>query len=206
MALSNHTSSSTAALPSHGDMLQRLNHFRNFDQLRQAEIEFYINKCHELDNLCATLRSDLEDEQNTKRAYKKRVEQAEVAAARKFAVVLVDGDGYYFQKAFFDAIAVGGSSAANQLYQEVIKDLSEVNGINPDCDVLVNIYANKYGLAKALAAAGHISHPQQLEQFFQSFTQSRSLFQFIDCGPGKERVDAKLRGIDFLLPSFKGHC
>lgn len=53
--------------------------------------------------------------------------------------------------------------------------------------------SNKAGLARALAATDVLSHPPQIDQFFCSFSQSRSLFQFIDCGQVKERFDAKLR-------------
>lgn len=62
-------------------------------------------------------------------------------------------------------------------------------------ELMVNVYANKSGLARALYDAGMIDHPNSLETFFQSFSRGKSLFQFIDCGPGKERADAKLRGM-----------
>ncbi|KAH0841051.1 hypothetical protein FOPE_06277 [Fonsecaea pedrosoi] len=186
-----------AALPSQHDLLQRLHDYRIFDENRQSEIDFLIQSCIKLNNTCSTLESDLEDERATRRMWKKRAEDAEAAVARKYTVVLVDGDGFIFRKAFFDALnASGGSMAANELYNQVIKHLKAADalpGINPDSDVLVNIYANKQGLARTLAAAEYLNHPSQIDTFFCSFTQSRSLFQFIDCGPGKERVDAKLR-------------
>jgi hypothetical protein len=184
-----------AALPTHHSMRERLSHYADFDQARQSEIQFFINKCIELDDLRATLESDLEDERTTKRAHKKRADQLEAAVLHKFVVVLIDGDGYYFRKAFFDALANGGAKAANELYNQIIQNVKESEDLKADCDVLVNVYANKHGLARALVGANYLSHPQQLDQFFCSFTQGRSLFQFIDCGPGKERVDAKLRGL-----------
>ncbi|OAP59448.1 hypothetical protein AYL99_06746 [Fonsecaea erecta] len=187
----------TPALPSQHDLLERLHQYRTFDEDRQAEIEFLIQSCVTLNDRCSTLESDLDDERNTRRTWKKRAEDAEAAIARKYTVVLVDGDGFIFRKAFFDALATsGGSMAANELYNQVInhvKAADAISGINPDCDVLVNIYANKQGLARSLAAAGYLAQPSHIDSFFCSFTQSRSLFQFIDCGPGKERVDAKLR-------------
>lgn len=187
-----------AILPSHQDLQQRLHDYRAFDEARQGEIDFLAQTCLKLDIERNTLQSDLDDERNTRRTWKKRAEEAELAIQRKFVVVLVDGDGYPFRKAFYDALATsGGSKAANELYNEVINNLKTAEArsdINADCDVLVNIYANKNGLARALTACDYISHPSQIDQFFCSFTQSRSLFQFIDCGHGKERVDAKLRG------------
>jgi hypothetical protein len=62
-------------------------------------------------------------------------------------------------------------------------------------EVMVNVYANKTGLARTLYDAGMTDHPNGIETFFQSFSRGKSLFQFIDCGPGKERADAKLRGM-----------
>ncbi|EXJ70498.1 uncharacterized protein A1O5_06567 [Cladophialophora psammophila CBS 110553] len=186
-----------AALPSQHDLLQRLRDYQAFDENRQSEIEFLIQSCIKLNTACSTLESDLDDERNTRRTWKMRAEDAEAAMARKYTVVLVDGDGFIFRKAFFDALATsGGSKAANELYNQVINHLKaadSLSGINPDCEVLVNIYANKQGLARTLVAADYLAHPAHIDSFFCSFTQSRSLFQFIDCGPGKERVDAKLR-------------
>lgn len=111
----------------------------------------------------------------------------------------MDGDGYIFKSAFLkDAAAFGGAHAANQLYTEVQNYLKANNissGGHYDLEVMVNVYANKTGLAKALSEAEMINAPIMLDPFFCSFTQSRPLFQFIDCGPGKERADAKIRGI-----------
>ncbi|KAK5452135.1 hypothetical protein LTS15_007199 [Exophiala xenobiotica] len=186
-----------AVLPNHHDLQQRLQDYRAFDDARQSEVDFLVQTCMRLNTERLTLQSDLDDERDTRRSWKKRAEQAEAATQRKFVVVLVDGDGYQFRKSFYDALATsGGSKAASELYTEVLNNLKTAvssSGINADCDVLVNIYANKTGLARTLVACDYIHHPSQIDQFFCSFTQSRSLFQFIDCGPGKERVDAKLR-------------
>jgi hypothetical protein len=187
-----------AVLPNRHDLQQRLLDYRAFDEARQSEFDFLSQTCLRLNTERLTLQSDLDDERNTRRTWKRRAEDAETAMQRKFTVVLVDGDGYHFRKAFYQALqSSGGSKAANELYTEVLNNLradGDLQGITGDQDVLVNIYANKFGLAKTLANCDYISHPPQLDFFFCSFTQSRSLFQFIDCGSGKERVDAKLRG------------
>ncbi|EXJ95650.1 hypothetical protein A1O1_00772 [Capronia coronata CBS 617.96] len=198
-----------AVLPNPHELLQRLQDYRAFDEARQSEFEFLAQTCLRLNTERLTLQSDLDDERNTRRTWKKRAEEAEAAVQRKFVVVLVDADGYIFRKAYFQALAAsGGSKAANELYTEVVNNLRSaeaVPAINPDCDVLVNIYANKSGLARTLAAADYLNHPSQIDQFFSSFTQSRSLFQFIDCGPGKERVDAKLRDT-FRFYAYNAQC
>ena len=71
--------------------------------------------------------------------------------------------------------------------------------------VMVNVYINKCGLAKTLVKAGYIADTSALDAFLRSFPQSQSLFQFVDCGTGKEVVDAKLRGspsrANLLMPT-----
>ena len=191
-------------LPNSGELQQRLQDYRQFDEARQADVEVLAATCHKLSSDLLAVQSDLDHERNTRRTWKKRAEEAEASIRRKFVVVLVDGDGYIFRKAFFKAVAVsGGSKAANDLHTEVLNNLRDPQrstGISPDCDVLVNIYACKAGLAKALAAANFLARPADIDQFFCSFSQSRSLFQFIDCGRGKERADAKLRGMPAACP------
>ena len=120
----------------------------------------------------------------------------------QFALVLVDGDGYIFKDAFLqDAAKSGGADAASHLNNE-IQNYLRANNLIPnvgEIEVMVNVYANKVGLARTLHDAGMIDHPNAFETFFQSFTRGKSLFHFIDCGPGKERADAKLRGVLFLF-------
>jgi hypothetical protein len=113
-----------------------------------------------------------------------------------FVLVLVDGDGYIFQSKFFQNKESGGAEAAQQLLSDV-KTYVKANpskDISTDFEVMVNVYANKKGLAKTLAEAGYLSGEAELESFFRQFNQSQPLFHFIDCGYGKESADAKLRG------------
>ncbi len=92
----------------------------------------------------------------------------------------------------------GGGDAAHKLLSEIknATKAAQLPSWPPDFQVVVNIYANKRGLTGALLEAEIISHPNDLEEFFCKFTQSQTHFQLIDCGPGKERVDAKLRGAE----------
>jgi hypothetical protein len=113
-----------------------------------------------------------------------------------FVLVLVDGDGYIFQSKFFQNKESGGAEAAQQLLSDV-KTYVKANpskDISTDFEVMVNVYANKKGLAKTLTEAGYLSGEAELEGFFRQFNQSQPLFHFIDCGYGKESADAKLRG------------
>ena len=117
-------------------------------------------------------------------------------ARNLFVLVLVDGDGYIFQPKFFQDKESGGAAAAQQLLSDVktyVKtNLS--NSLSTDFEVMVNVYANKKGLAKLLTEAAFLYGEVELESFFRQFNQSHPLFHFIDCGYGKESADAKLRG------------
>ena len=115
--------------------------------------------------------------------------------------MLVDGDGYIFQSKFFQDKESGGAAAAQQLLSDV-KSYVKANlskAILTDFEVMVNVYANKRGLAKMLTEAGYLSAEAELESFFRQFNQSQPLFHFIDCGYGKESADAKLRGESPIL-------
>ena len=73
-----------------------------------------------------------------------------------FVLVLVDGDGYIFQSKFFQNKESGGAEAAQQLLSDV-KTYVKANpskDISTDFEVMVNVYANKKGLAKTLTEAG----------------------------------------------------
>jgi len=119
-----------------------------------------------------------------------------------FILVLIDGDGYLFQENYLKDPESGGADAAHRLLSE-IKDVvtaARLQSMSFDYQVVVNVYANRRGLTGALLEAGIISRPNDLEAFFYKFTQSQTHFQFIDCGPGKERVDTKIRGTESRYP------
>lgn len=67
-------------------------------------------------------------------------------------------------------------------------------GDTTEYDVMVTILTNKRGLSKALHDSQLFTGPLSVDAFFCKFNQSQPLFQFVDCGDGKERVDSKLRG------------
>ena len=42
--------------------------------------------------------------------------------------------------------------------------------------------------------AGLINAPSQLADFARGFTRGKTLFDFVDVGPGKDRADGKIAG------------
>lgn len=181
------------------DLKTRVEQYRNYDEARQRHLEYLVDHVQSMEQRLHVLQADLEDEQNTRRTWRRRAEDAEITLARsQFILVLVDGDGYYFRDVFLrEAADSGGARAAYQILTEVREYLQRNNLLASgglDLQIMVNIYANRSGLAKFLCDANRISNAGQLDQFFCSFNQSQSLFHFIDCGYGKERADAKFRG------------
>lgn len=180
------------------DHRQQLESFKQNDAYRQllTFTESLVTKVTDLSKKLEQATGDLEDQNAIRRDWKRRAEAAENAISKNpFILVLIDGDGYIFQESYLKDAESGGRDAAHRLLSEV-KDCVKAAGVqssSSDHHVMVNVYANKRGLTGALLDAGTISHPNDLEEFFCKFTQSQSHFHFLDCGPGKERVDAKIR-------------
>lgn len=80
-----------------------------------------------------------------------------------------------------------------------MSDVKECLRIQPNMpaeyEVMINIYAHKQGLAKRLVNVEWLPSEAHLEDFFTKFNQSHPLLHFVECGPGKESADAKLRGM-----------
>ena len=68
-----------SALANGFDFKQRVQMYRQLDQTRQEEFETLAEQVHSLQALLHTAKGDLEDEQHTRRNYRKRAEDAEAA-------------------------------------------------------------------------------------------------------------------------------
>ena len=134
------------------------------------------------------LKSDFEEERETREKYKKRARNQE---RNPFVLVLIDGDGYIFQEQLIRAGSDGGVTAAQRLNDAIKSCLGSDAG---HYRVMVRIYANYVGLSKALNKAG-ITGPEKrsISTFTASFTRSQELFDFVDAGDKKEGADYKIR-------------
>lgn len=115
--------------------------------------------------------------------------------------MLIDADGYIFNEKWLKDYESGGIEAAYGLRTEVLRYLQRQDGLNlpAEYDIMVNMYASQKALAKKIAEAGLVPDISAFENFVCKLNQSQPLFLWADCGPGKERVDAKIRGLsDFL--------
>ncbi len=181
--------------PAGQSLPDRLALYKQMDETRHEEFSHLAQAVLTLEEQLRNSQADLEDEQATRRQYRRRAEEAESAASRnQFALVLVDGDGYVFKDAFLqDAARSGGADAASHLYNE-IQNYLRANSLIPntgDIEVLVNVYANKSGLARTLYDAGMTDHPNALETFFQS----------CKCPPSPNSVHPKLHYTEGEVPS-----
>ncbi|KAF1970993.1 hypothetical protein BU23DRAFT_537170 [Bimuria novae-zelandiae CBS 107.79] len=123
-----------------------------------------------------------------------------------FVMILIDGDGMIFANEFLLKGLVGGKEAAATLYRQVVTYIErETETIPTTSRVLCRVYANVKGLAETLVRAGLIEEVSHFEEFVRGFTNGRTLFDFIDVGPGKDRADDKIiETLKLFIDDF--HC
>ncbi|KAH6847680.1 hypothetical protein B0I37DRAFT_341873 [Chaetomium sp. MPI-CAGE-AT-0009] len=137
------------------------------------------------------LKSDYEEERETREKYKQMAKDQE---RNPFVLVLVDGDGYVFNDTFLSQRAEGGGPAAQALNDEVKASLRR-KGLE-HCQVMVRIYANVFGLSKALSKTGVVGADcRSLAPFIAGFNRSYGLSEFVDAGQLKENADFKIRAM-----------
>lgn len=109
--------------------------------------------------------------------------------------VLIDGDGAKFTSELLQAREAGGGEAARRLNQAVCHYLKETESelCADDASVVVHVWANLGGLAKALLHDGSINTTDQMSEFAEGFSRNRAEFDFVNVGRGKENADNKLR-------------
>jgi len=121
-----------------------------------------------------------------------------------FVVVLLDGDGMIFKDGFLQQGEQGGKDAANQLWAALNEYVSR-NLPNLSLKIIARIYANVKGLSDTCHKAGIIDKPSVMEDFVRGFNESRSLFDFVDVGTGKDRADDKIAET-FKINLYNCHC
>lgn len=114
--------------------------------------------------------------------------------ASPFVIVLIDGDGYDWAADIYAASEVEpGHRAASRIKQEVHKYVLDLpDSIPIHAKIVCRHYRNDRGRKKYLKATWNIV--REMESFNQKFSESDPLFDHIDAGQGKERVDDKIKG------------
>lgn len=161
------------------------------DYRRNDTLKDVLNKYETLLSQYRRLKSDYEEERESRERYKQLARDQE---RNPFILVLVDADGYVFNDSLIAAGADGGSQAA-QLLNDNIKASLRRKGLE-HCEVVVRVYANVVGLSKALSKAGLAgAEKRSLAPFIANFNRSYPLTDFVDAGELKENADFKLRGL-----------
>lgn len=110
-------------------------------------------------------------------------------------IVLIDGDGMIFEDDLIKAGESGGRKAAALLQTAVIDYIErELKRSTLGLKIVCRAYANVRGLGEVLVRTGIIADTETIEQFTRGFTRCKTLFDFVDVGPGKDRADEKIIG------------
>ena len=153
----------------------------------------------EAENLILNERISVQDRElnvlvNEATVGKQRLQEfEESAAACKYAVVLVDGDGYNFSDNLIREGFKGGQQAAQHLESETQRYLNRVYGIN-QLKIIVRIFISLDGLSSMYRGLRIIKDTNDFRQFMIGFGQTQGLFDLIDVGKGKQRADDKMKG------------
>ena len=122
-----------------------------------------------------------------------------LATSSTYVCVLIDGEEIFFDNHFTQGAEAEGQDAARLLHGALQEYLSGL-GIHQDCDIVVNIYANMYALARKF----HDSHGI-IDRFVNGFNASYPLFSLIDGGNMPGNVKGKM-GQLFYLHIQNLHC
>lgn len=120
--------------------------------------------------------------------------------ATPFVLVLIDGDAYKWSLGHFKPeIASPGAHAAEAIKREVQQYiLNQKDNIPPQCRIVTRVFYNANGTGPIEDRTGPAAK-RKLSEFARAFTESGPLFDYFDCGRGKERADSKMQGISRRL-------
>ncbi|OCK93109.1 uncharacterized protein K441DRAFT_567191 [Cenococcum geophilum 1.58] len=178
-----------------------------FEQLAAVDAarnELITEVLHRYDYLSEQHKKECEDHdrereynrtvQRQKKELENKMRQMQLFMERDpFVIVLIDADGMIFQDELLKAAETGGKKAAAHL-QTLLSEYIQIYmpSIPSDVKIVARIYANVKGLANICVRAGIVDNITQVEDFVRGFTRGRTLFDFVDVGPGKDRADEKL--------------
>jgi len=165
--------------------------FRATNEKHHTTLTEVLEKYSSLMQDYQRLRSDLEEERDSREKYKQLAKGQE---RNPFVLVLVDGDGYVFDDDLISNGGEGGQRAA-QLLNDAVRSSLRSRGLD-HCRIMVRVYANVSGLSKALSKV-KLAGPEKrsITPFMASFNRSNDLFDFVDAGDLKENADFKIRAM-----------
>ncbi|GAA5853830.1 hypothetical protein JCM8547_007465 [Rhodosporidiobolus lusitaniae] len=123
--------------------------------------------------------------ENQLKAAQKQLENGD-----QIVYVVLDGDGCIFNRALVQKGRDGGREAAKFLVSKV-GEFADTQGVKGQLQIVINIFLNKYGLAKTFNSCG-IADEKTFSDFLQGLNAAHSLIQVTDVGAQKEAADAKI--------------
>lgn len=173
------------------DTSTKLQNFRSASAKQQETLAEVLEKYGTLIESYKRLKSDYEEERDTREKYKQMARGQE---RNPFVLVLVDGDGYIFDDDLISNGAEGGQRAAHLLNDAILSSLRK-RGLE-NCRIMVRVYTNLVGLSKTLSRIKLCgAEKRSLAPFAANFTRSNELFDFVDAGELKENADSKIRAL-----------
>ncbi|GAA5821716.1 hypothetical protein JCM11251_000986 [Rhodosporidiobolus azoricus] len=103
---------------------------------------------------------------------------------------VLDGDGCLFNRSLVSRGRDGGREAAKQLVASITQ-YAESQGVAGQLTIVVNIFLNKYGMAKVYNSC-QIADDVTFSSFLQGLNAAHALIQVTDVGAQKEAADAKI--------------
>ncbi|KDN51039.1 hypothetical protein RSAG8_00668, partial [Rhizoctonia solani AG-8 WAC10335] len=158
-----------------GMKIERESLTSNIDELH-AQIE-------RLEATVAEQMREIEDQQ----AQIERLNQAQSRLLDTYAICLVDGDGYIFDKKLLVNGYEGGKEAAASLTKQLHQDLG-----NTSTSLWTCVYYNHSGLKKVLSKAQIVSEVT-FDEFCDGFRSASQLIHMMDVGRRKEAADEKIK-------------
>lgn len=109
-------------------------------------------------------------------------------------IALIDGDGYVFSEELILKGRDGGIEAATRIAESVSNFFDQ----RQDFRLSIYLFMNRRGLVGMLVGSARQYRYDLINEFLNGF-QSPPFNYVIDPGPGKERVDAKLKGTQISI-------
>ncbi|KAG8763035.1 hypothetical protein FRC11_006325, partial [Ceratobasidium sp. 423] len=156
-------------------------------KLEREDLTSNIDELHaQIEQLEATIAEQKREIEN-QRAQIERLSQAQARWLDTYAICLIDGDGYIFDKKFLVNGYEGGREAAASLTKQLYQDLG-----NTSTSIWTCVYYNHCGLKKVLSKAQIITEVT-FDEFCHGFRSASQLIHMMDVGRGKEAADEKIK-------------
>ncbi|EXJ88109.1 hypothetical protein A1O1_05037 [Capronia coronata CBS 617.96] len=175
---------------------------------RSERLEKLLHLLEEKDETIENLKSDLDDQTESRRRWQKRATDVESRITSvQHVLVLLDGNQHFFKNGLVRAGTLGAAEAVGTLLAEVKEAArnQHKNDLPEHISVVVHIFSDVGRLAQDLSAANLLPDPDQLWTFIQQVCKIQPCFTISDCGAGHEAVDAKVKQL-YELYIENCHC